>query len=343
MRILHLLTTNKISGAETVCINIINHCKNEYECIYCSPIGEIKKSLKNDDILFYPLNNFTLKEVKRAIKKTNPDIIHAHDIRATVYAALSSKGIPIISHIHGRFQDMCQLSVRSLIYKIITKKIYKIICVSKSIYNNFYFQNDIKAKGILLENKIDLDNILQRINSITNAPEYDFSFIGRLENVKNPKRFIYLIKQIQMKNKSIKACMVGDGSLFNECKEIIDSEDINIDLLGFQNEPLYYLKNTKALIMTSISEGIPMAALESLACNKPVLSTPTDGLLDIIINDKNGFICDSDIEFLEKMEYIISNHNGYDNMCRFIKSNNKNQYIDYIDKIKQIYKCSLRV
>lgn len=343
MRVLHLLTTNKISGAETVSINIINHCKNEYECIYCSPTGEIKENLKNEGILFYPLNSFTLREVKKAIKKTNPDIIHAHDIRASVYAAFSTKEIPIISHIHGRFQDMCQLSFRSLIYKIITKRIYKIVCVSKSIYDNFYFQNDIKNKGILLENKIDLNNILQRINSINNAPKYDFSFVGRLENVKNPKRFIYLIKQIQMKNKSIKACMVGDGSLFNECKEIINSEGINIDLLGFQSEPLYYLKNTKALIMTSISEGIPMVALESLACNKPILSTPTDGLLDIIIDNKNGFICNSDIEFLEKMEYIIDNHDGYDNMCRFIKSNNKNQYVEYIDKIKKIYNSSLRV
>ena len=62
--------------------------------------------------------------------------------------------------------------------------------------------------------------------------------------------------------------MVGSGTLELECKTLIESKKINIDLVGFKKEPLYYLLNSKALVMTSISEGIPMVALESLACGK---------------------------------------------------------------------------
>ncbi len=43
-----------------------------------------------------------------------PDIIHAHDIKATIYASLFSKKCKIISHVHGNSIDM-----RKNIFKIV--------------------------------------------------------------------------------------------------------------------------------------------------------------------------------------------------------------------------------
>ena len=67
----------------------------------------------------------------------------------------------------------------------------------KSIYNEFLFKKILDKKGILLENQIDTKQILNRIKNIDSAPYYDFSFIGRLEEVKNPIRFINLIYMMQ--------------------------------------------------------------------------------------------------------------------------------------------------
>lgn len=43
------------------------------------------------------------------------------------------------------------------------------------------------------------------------------------------------------------------------------------------------------MIMTSLWEGTPMCALEALAMGIPIVSTPVDGLCDLIENGKNGF------------------------------------------------------
>ena len=42
-----------------------------------------------------------------------------------------------------------------------------------------------------------------------------------------------------------------------------------------------------------------MCALEALAMGVPIVSTPVDGLCDLIENGKNGFLSDSDDELVD--------------------------------------------
>ena len=53
MKVLHLLASNKYSGAENVVCQIINMFNGEVEMAYCSPIGEIENSLKDKEINIY--------------------------------------------------------------------------------------------------------------------------------------------------------------------------------------------------------------------------------------------------------------------------------------------------
>ena len=89
MRILHILTSNRFSGAENVVCQIIGMMKDEpdVEMRYCSPDGQIREALAEREITFAPISELSVSEVKRAIKETKPDIIHAHDMRASFVAA----------------------------------------------------------------------------------------------------------------------------------------------------------------------------------------------------------------------------------------------------------------
>ena len=52
MRVLHLLASNKYSGAENVVCQIIDMFKGEVEMAYCSPNGTIANSLKDKNVTF---------------------------------------------------------------------------------------------------------------------------------------------------------------------------------------------------------------------------------------------------------------------------------------------------
>ena len=64
--------------------------------------------------------------------------------------------------------------------------------------------------------------------------------------------------------------------------------------------------DTKAMILTSRWEGTPMCALEAMALGTPVVSTPSDGMKDLIDDGINGYLTDDDAVMAEKLLRIMN-------------------------------------
>lgn len=111
----------------------------------------------------------------------------------------------------------------------------------------------------------------------------------------------------------------------------------NITLFGFQDNPYPILKQSKILIMTSIYEGTPMAALEAQAMGKPIIGTPVDGIKKIVKNEYNGFLSNDNTKISEAIiNYTESDEykNIANNVKRcFDKFNNLTKYIKSINDI----------
>lgn len=48
-----------------------------------------------------------------------------------------------------------------------------------------------------------------------------------------------------------------------------------------------------------------MCALEAMALGTPVVSTPTDGMMDLIRSGENGYLSDDDAELAKSIEAIL--------------------------------------
>ena len=61
MKVLHLLASDRFSGAENVVCQIIEMFKtdDDLEMFYCSPPGQIETALKERDIRFVPIKKLT--------------------------------------------------------------------------------------------------------------------------------------------------------------------------------------------------------------------------------------------------------------------------------------------
>lgn len=342
-KIMHLLASNSYSGAENVVINIINQMKNiqEYQIYYCSPKGEIVKNLEKMGINYLDLKKLTLFKLRNIIKENRIDIIHAHDFKASCLAALFYKKTKIVSHIHGNNKIMNKLNSKSLIYYLATKKFEKIIWVSDSSLEEYYFYKKVKNLSIVLYNVIDVKKIKEKVQEYKINYQYDLMYLGRLEYPKNPERLIRIIKQIREEKKDISVAIVGNGKEKQKIQNIVKKLGLNnnITFYGFQQNPFPILKNAKLLIMTSIYEGTPMSVLEAQAMGIPVISTPVDGLKKIIRNDYNGFLSDKDEILVDKILEILSINKEYEEMKRnsLYESRKRNDIESYIGQIKKIY------
>ena len=141
MKILHLLQSNRFSGAENVVCQIIRMFKQtpDVEMVYCSPDGQIRESLEDQGVSFVPLSSFSIKSIKNIIRKERPDVIHAHDMRASFYAALVCGKTPLISHIHNNALDSHGWSLKSIAYYLAAKKAKHIFWVSRSSFEGYAF------------------------------------------------------------------------------------------------------------------------------------------------------------------------------------------------------------
>ena len=52
-----------------------------------------------------------------------------------------------------------------------------------------------------------------------------------------------------------------------------------------------------------------MVALEAMAFGIPIVSTPTDGMNEIIVNGYNGYLCNEDDKFSNIILNLISDNN----------------------------------
>lgn len=312
MKILHLLQSNKFSGAENVVCQIVSMFKDEpdFEMVYCSPDGDIRQSLKERNVEFVPLKSFCIKEIKRAIKEQKPDIIHAHDISAGVFSAVAAdKNIKIISHVHVNNSNMAKVNYKTLLYKIAAKRFSHIFWVSDSCFECYAFRKSLENKSSVLFNVVDKKPIVERAENAELKDNFDIAFIGRMQYQKNPQKLINVFKILKEKyNPEFSAAIVGVGPMSDEIRNLINSENLqeNVKMLGFLSNPMGILKNAKLMILTSRFEGTPMCALEAMALGTPIVSTPTDGMTDLIKNGENGFLCESDEELAKAVHDIIS-------------------------------------
>ena len=335
--VMHLISTDVFSGAENVACQIINGFKENknYKMIYVSKIGSNKKSLDDRLIPYYELKKFNYKYIKKAIEEIRPDIIHAHDTKAIIMASLFQKKAKIIGHIHANHENLRTRTLKSILLNHFSKYVSKMIWISHSALKNYYYYSNIKDKSIILYNMINSSEILSKAGKDKNNYNFDIIYLGRMTYQKNPERFVKIVKKIKEDYPSLKVAMVGTGELDAEIQKLIKEYNLDstIKFYGFKSNPYKILQSSKLMVMTSRYEGTPMCALEAFACHVPIISTPTDGLVDIINDGITGYLSDKDEEIVKEDLKLLNNTSYLKKMENNIA--NKNKEINNIDKYKK--------
>ena len=324
MKVLHLLGSSRFSGAENVVCQIMEIFRDEpnIEMVYCSPDGQIRDALAERGVEFVALKDLSTKEVRRAIKEQKPDVVHAHDMRASFVAARACGKIPLISHVHNNSVDSRGLSFKSIAYLFAANKAKHIFWVSKSSFDGYKFHKRFDKKSTVLYNIISIDSLYKKMESDSGSYDYDVVYVGRLSYPKNPQRLMQVFGKIRGICPDVKIAVVGTGDLEEETKALCNELNLqdNVHFLGFQSNPLKMMYDAKVMIMTSRWEGTPMCALEAMALGLPIVSTPTDGLCELVTDGENGYLSDDDDALAQKVVDIVTDSTLYSKLSDNTKS-----------------------
>lgn len=311
MKVLHVLNSRIYSGAEKVVCQIIHSFSDnpDTQMVYCSPDSDIvRQMLSEQGITFLPVSQLTPRELGRIIEQQKPDLIHAHDMRASFVASLCCGRIPLISHIHNNAYDARGISPKSIAYLLAGHKAKHIFWVSNSSYEGYAFHKLFAKKSSVLYNIIDAEQISAKRNQDTTQYSFDMIYVGRLTYQKNPQRLMELSAAIRSQKPDLQVAIVGTGELEEEAKQLCRKLGLqeHVHFLGFQSNPMKMIHDSKVLVLTSRWEGTPMCALEAMALGTPVVSTPSDGMKDLIVNNITGYLCEEDSQLAENILKILS-------------------------------------
>lgn len=340
--VLHILNTSSYSGAENVAITIIQNFQKKnsnYRFVYVSLDGSIRMVLENNGIEFEPIKKVCVKEIKRVIKKYKPSVIHAHDFTASIVSVFSTIKIPVISHIHNNSPWIKKINVKSIAYGVTCFRYKKIIGVSPSVFNEFIFGKCFRKKEMVAGNPIDTQKIRNQAKNAVVNRSYDVVFLGRLTEPKNPLLFVEIINDLN-KNKSVSACMIGDGELRSSVEGKIAEYGLKnvVTLEGFIENPHGILNNSKILCLPSSWEGFGLVAVEALALSKPVVASPVGGIPTIIVGEE-GCLCANKEEFVVALKNLLNDENEYQKASNkaLIRANEMDNIETYVKALERIY------
>lgn len=113
--------------------------------------------------------------------------------------------------------------------------------------------------------------------------------VGRLDPIKGHDTLLRAISTIE-RNSNVRLLLLGEGPLKSKLQQLARSlqiEDI-VDFVGFQKNALAWMAAADVFVLSSVSDAMPNAMLQALACGLPVVSTDCGGPAEILENGRWG-------------------------------------------------------
>lgn len=142
--------------------------------------------------------------------------------------------------------------------------------------------------------------------------DYDFVYLGGLVPPKRLEMLIGSVAILRKKHPDVRVALIGDGILRRQLEDQAVTLQVNdnIFFLGAIDRPEVskYLNMGRVFIMTSRTEGLPMAMIEALSCGLPVIMPDVGDVTSIAVHNVNGLIVDpaTDKAFSKAMHSLMA-------------------------------------
>lgn len=219
----------------------------------------------------------SLKQLKKVIRKTQPDLIHAHYGLSGLFANLQRK-VPVITSFHG--SDIYDFRIRpfSRICHFLSKES---IFVSHKLKQKF----SVKS-GEVIPCGVDLD-VFRPMTKVHKSNLVVFN--GDRSNA---------VKNFALADAAI--------NLYNERKHTPPLTLIELKKLS-RKEVVKLLNQAQLMLITSLYEGSSQVLKEAMACNCPVVATDVGSVSDLISNESNaGIITSYQVEEIARAIHIVT-------------------------------------
>ena len=156
-------------------------------------------------------------------------------------------------------------------------------------------EKQVKKRRNLINTNLIIDGYREDIFHFQSEPDKSdvrqILSVGALLPVKGHDILIRAIPKI---NCDLFITIIGDGEEKNKLSFLVRGNNLqnNFKFISYviQQDLANFINKCDIFCMPSRSDALPAAALEAMACGRPVVACAVGGLKDIIIDGFNGFL-----------------------------------------------------
>ncbi len=285
---MHVISSLNVGGAERFVIDLAT-AQRQKAYIEILSMGDKGEPLEAElDNLKMPLHlSISLKGIRKIIRKF--DVVHVHSSHCLLRVLLASLGLRI-KVVYTRHNEFVHNGLKwRFIYKLANFKLHKMLFVADKARVKFlahYPQYSKKAQTILNGVKP-----IKKLN--TNNSKFKLGHVGRFVPLKSQHILIEAVSKLpeEIQNK-ISLSLYGTGELLKYNQELAKKliPHVEVYFFGFESDRNRIYTEIDLLVVTSETEGLSLAILESFAAKTPVIASDVGGNPELIKNNYNGFL-----------------------------------------------------
>ncbi|HEX2908676.1 MAG TPA: glycosyltransferase, partial [Phototrophicaceae bacterium] len=125
--------------------------------------------------------------------------------------------------------------------------------------------------------------------------QYDLSFVGYLRFPKRVDLLLQALAEMRQTRPETNLLIIGNGAERDNLETLADTLHVGagVTFVGWQDNVVDYLRQSRMLVLLSEHEGLPVVALEAMSTGLPVLLTDVGSCRTVVRDGKNGYLVDS--------------------------------------------------
>ncbi len=310
-----LLHSLNVGGAELLAARMGRHFRETHDVVFAclDELGDLGQTLRDEGFEVEVLNRRPGLDIRCArrlaafLKRHHVDIIHAHQYTPFFYGLLArrfERRPSILFTEHGRTFPDYPRPKRMLVNRLLLERRDRVVAVGQAVRQALIQNEGIPAARIdVIYNGIELarfevdPSVRTRVRHELGFRDEDLLLVqvARLDPLKDHRTAVRAMSKVVAELPTAHLLIVGEGPEEGMIREEIKALNLanHIHLLGLRHDIPALFAASDLGLLTSVSEGIPLAIIEAMAAGLAVVSTNVGGVSEVVLDGKTGRLAPS--------------------------------------------------
>jgi glycosyltransferase involved in cell wall biosynthesis len=306
MNIVQVVRSLEMGGLERVALDLAIAQKEGGNCVSIYSVYKHEPALLDEAeraglhvVQFNKPTGFsvrTLWDMVRQLRRDQASIVHTHNELVHTYGTMAGRlaGVPcVVNTIHGTKSGKDLRLDRN--YRALLPWTDGVVTVAKETAAQFAAERRrYSGRFHVIRNGIPVDRFVARsARPGSQWPRIRLGTVGRLAEVKDQATLIQAFHIVQKTIPQVELHILGDGPLRTDLESLSKrlGLDRGVTFHGASPKVPEFLSELDVFVLSSVSEGLPIAVLEAMSAGLPIVSTRVGGISEVATEHEVAKYC----------------------------------------------------